>query len=66
MKLPSRFAIVALAFAGLSASAWADWNFIGKTNEFNMFADPVGLQRSGARGELKESAAANGHDVSSC
>lgn len=32
----------------LSGSAWADWNFIGKTNEFNMFADPVGVQRNGA------------------
>ena len=32
----------------LCSSAWADWNFIGKTAEFNMYADPLGIQRSGA------------------
>jgi len=32
----------------LSSAARADWHFIGKTNDFNMFADPFGIQRSGA------------------
>lgn len=32
----------------LGSAAWADWNFIGKTPEFNLFADPLGIQRSGA------------------
>jgi len=31
----------------LSSSAWADWHFIGKTNDFAMYADPYSIQRNG-------------------
>jgi hypothetical protein len=31
----------------LCGSAWADWYFIGKTHEFNMYADPYSIQRNG-------------------
>jgi hypothetical protein len=31
----------------VASSAWADWHFIGRTNEFSMYADPSSIQRAG-------------------
>jgi hypothetical protein len=38
----------ALVLLVLGQSAWADWQFIGKTAEFGMYADPSSIQRQGA------------------
>jgi hypothetical protein len=32
----------------LAKPVWADWQFIGKTADFGMYADPASIQRKGA------------------
>ncbi len=32
----------------LAKPVWADWQFIGKTADFGMYADPTSIQRKGA------------------